>query len=68
MFFNNETTELLFACAGALVFCGFIIYDTHLLMHQLSPEEHILASINLYLDIINLFIHLLRILDSMKKN
>ncbi|KAG7277656.1 hypothetical protein CRUP_025341 [Coryphaenoides rupestris] len=68
LFFNNEVTELLLACGGALVFCGFIIYDTHLLMHRLSPEEHVLASINLYLDIINLFINVLRILDSMKKN
>uniref|UniRef100_A0A3Q2YTG6 Transmembrane BAX inhibitor motif containing 4 n=1 Tax=Hippocampus comes TaxID=109280 RepID=A0A3Q2YTG6_HIPCM len=68
VFFNSDSTELLFAGAGALVFCGFIIYDTHLLMKQLSPEEHILASINLYLDIINLFLHILRILDSMKKH
>ncbi|KAM6985425.1 protein lifeguard 4 [Aplochiton taeniatus] len=67
-FFNNDTAELVFAGAGALVFCGFIIYDTHLLMHQLSPEEHVLASINLYLDIVNLFLHILRVLDSMKKN
>ncbi|KAJ3612229.1 hypothetical protein NHX12_020505 [Muraenolepis orangiensis] len=68
VFFNNEITEILFSAAGALVFCGFILYDTHLLMHRLSPEEHVLASINLYLDIINLFINILRILDSMKKN
>ncbi|XP_061769189.1 protein lifeguard 4 [Nerophis ophidion] len=68
VFFNNDSTELLFAGTGALVFCGFIIYDTHMLMKQLSPEEHILASINLYLDIVNLFLHILRILDSMKKH
>ncbi|XP_018611187.1 protein lifeguard 4 [Scleropages formosus] len=68
LFFYSETAELVFAGAGALLFCSFIIYDTHLLMHQLSPEEHILASINLYLDIINLFLHILRVLNSMKKN
>ncbi|XP_077400656.1 protein lifeguard 4 [Vanacampus margaritifer] len=68
VFFNSDSTELLFAGTGALVFCGFIIYDTHMLMKQLSPEEHILASINLYLDIVNLFLHILRILDSMKKH
>lgn len=68
LFFNNDTMELVFAGAGALLFCGFIIYDTHLLMHKLSPEEHVLASINLYLDIVNLFLHILRILDSLKKN
>lgn len=68
LFFHNDTMDLVFSGAGALLFCGFIIFDTHLLMHQLSPEEHILASINLYLDIINLFLYVLRILDALKKN
>ncbi|XP_071358136.1 protein lifeguard 4 [Trachinotus anak] len=67
-FFNSDTTELVLAGVGALIFCGFIVYDTSLLMKQLSPEEHILASINLYLDIINLFLHILRLLDSLKKH
>ncbi|XP_072309474.1 protein lifeguard 4 [Eucyclogobius newberryi] len=68
VFFQTDTTELLFSAAGAFIFCGFIVYDTFLLMKQLSPEEHILASINLYLDIINLFLHLLRLLDALKKH
>ncbi|NXK01888.1 LFG4 protein, partial [Herpetotheres cachinnans] len=67
LFFYSETMELVFAAAGALLFCGFIIYDTHLLMHKLSPEEYILAAINLYLDIINLFLHLLRLLEAFNK-
>ncbi|XP_029969360.1 protein lifeguard 4 [Salarias fasciatus] len=68
LFFHSDTADLLVSGAGAVVFCGFIIYDTHLLMKQLSPEEHILASINLYLDIVNLFLYVLRILNSMKKH
>ncbi|NXF45254.1 LFG4 protein, partial [Oceanites oceanicus] len=67
LFFYSDTIELMFAAAGALLFCGFIIYDTHLLMHKLSPEEYILAAINLYLDIINLFLHLLRLLEAFNK-
>ncbi|NWW01874.1 LFG4 protein, partial [Oreocharis arfaki] len=67
LFFYSETIELVFAAAGSLLFCGFIIYDTHLLMHKLSPEEYILAAINLYLDIINLFLHLLRFLEAFNK-
>ncbi|NXD33439.1 LFG4 protein, partial [Copsychus sechellarum] len=67
LFFSCETIELVFAAAGALLFCGFIIYDTHLLMHKLSPEEYIVAAINLYLDIINLFLHLLRFLEAFNK-
>ncbi|XP_033832115.1 protein lifeguard 4 [Periophthalmus magnuspinnatus] len=68
LFFQSDITELLFSSFGAFLFCGFIVYDTFLLMKQLSPEEHVLASINLYLDIINLFLHVLRILDSLKKH
>ncbi|NXM81682.1 LFG4 protein, partial [Oenanthe oenanthe] len=67
LFFSCEMIELVFAAAGALLFCGFIIYDTHLLMHKLSPEEYIVAAINLYLDIINLFLHLLRFLEAFNK-
>nr|XP_004650122.1 protein lifeguard 4 [Jaculus jaculus] len=67
IFFYSETVELVFAAAGALLFCGFIIYDTHALMHKLSPEEYVLAAISLYLDIINLFLHLLRFLEAINK-
>ncbi|KAF4792368.1 Protein lifeguard 4 [Turdus rufiventris] len=63
VFFYSKTLELVFAAAGALLFCGFIIYDTHLLMHKLSPEDYIVAAISLYLDIINLFLHLLNFVD-----
>ncbi|ELK02469.1 protein lifeguard 4 [Pteropus alecto] len=67
LFFYNETVELVLAAVGALLFCGFIVYDMHSLMHQLSPEEYVLAAINLYLDIINLFLHLLRFLEAVNK-
>jgi FtsH-binding integral membrane protein len=39
-----------------------------MLMHNLSPEEYILATINLYMDIVNLFIYILRILDSARRS
>ena len=49
---------------GALLFCGFIIFDTHMIMHKVSTEEYIMASIELYLDFINLFLYILRILQA----
>ncbi|NXJ89144.1 LFG4 protein, partial [Corythaixoides concolor] len=67
LFFYSETIDLVIAAAGALLFCGFIIYDTHLLMHKLSPEEYILAAVSLYLDVISLFLHLLRLLEAFNK-
>lgn len=59
--------ELVLASLGALLFCGFIIYDTHSLMHRLSPEEYVIAAISLYMDIINLFLHLLKFLEAVNK-
>ena len=38
-----------------------------MLMRRLSAEEYILAAINLYLDILNLFLHILRILARDRK-
>lgn len=68
MFFHSQVVELGIAIGGAVVFSLFIIVDTSMMMHTLSPEEYILAAINLYLDILNLFLHLLRILSEMQKN
>ncbi|XP_048216144.1 protein lifeguard 4 [Perognathus longimembris pacificus] len=67
IFFYSATVELVLSAVGALLFCGFIIYDTHSLMHKLSPEEYVLAAISLYLDVINLFLHLLRFLEAVNK-
>ena len=64
IFVRSEELEFVISLGGALIFCGFIIFDTHMIMHKLSPEEYILASINLYLDIINLFLYILRILEA----
>ena len=68
MFLWSQTLEFVLSIGGALLFCGFIIFDTHIIMHKLSAEEYILASINLYLDFINLFIYILRILQSARKD
>lgn len=61
LFLGSTGLELLIAGAGALIFSLFIVFDTQMLMTKLSPEEYILATINLYLDIINLFLELLRL-------
>ncbi|XP_011882383.1 PREDICTED: protein lifeguard 4-like [Vollenhovia emeryi] len=62
IFIQSTTMEWVISVGGALLFCLFIIFDTQVIMHTLSPEEYILATINIYLDIINLFLHILRAL------
>ncbi|MCL4131748.1 UNVERIFIED_CONTAM: hypothetical protein GTU68_013019 [Idotea baltica] len=61
LFMASKGMDLIIAGVAAILFSFFIVYDTHMMMNKLSPEEYILATINLYLDIINLFLELLRI-------
>lgn len=55
-------TGYVYALLGCIVFSGYILFDTWLIMDRLSPHEYILAAISLYLDIINLFLMILRLL------
>ncbi|KAI8866537.1 UPF0005-domain-containing protein [Ramicandelaber brevisporus] len=49
------------AVGTALLFSGFIVYDTYNLMERYTPDEFVVASIDLYLDIVNLFLAILEI-------
>ena len=60
-----------YGAAGALVFMVYIVYDTQLMIggkhkYSLDPEEYVFAALNLYLDIINLFLYLLSIIGASK--
>jgi len=59
--------DFVIAVGSAVLFCLYIIYDTHMIMHKVSAEEYIHASITLYLDIINLFLYILRILNDLSE-
>ncbi|XP_075214547.1 protein lifeguard 4-like [Lycorma delicatula] len=65
--FTSYVLETVISIGGAIVFSFFIVYDTQNIMMRTSPEEYVLATIELYLDIINLFIYILRILDALNK-
>jgi len=67
-FFPNSTVELCYSGLAALIFSGYILVDTQLVMRHYHVEEEIAAAISLYLDIINLFLAILRILNSSNNN
>ena len=56
-------TGYVYALAGCIIFSGYILFDTWLIMEKLNPHEYVLAAIMLYLDIINLFLYLLQLLS-----
>jgi len=60
----NSKVELGYGIITALIFSGYILVDTQLVMRHYHVEEEIAAAISLYLDVINLFLSILRILNS----
>lgn len=68
-FEKSRTWNLVYAAIGCIIFSLYIIYDTQLMIggthkYSLSPEEYVFASLNLYLDIINLFMYILSIIGN----
>lgn len=63
MFFDfGPAARLGYSLVGAILFAGYILYDTSEILHRLGPDDYIEATISLYLDIVNLFLYLLEIL------
>lgn len=65
---HTSGLELGYGIVAALIFSGYILVDTQLVMRHYHVEEEIAAAISLYLDIINLFLSILRILNSQQNN
>ena len=63
-FFQSPATEFIISGAGVLLFSGFILYDTSNILRHYEVEDYTSATLALYLDILNLFLFLLRFLNS----
>jgi protein lifeguard len=65
---HMKVIELVFSGVGALVFSAFLVVDVQMLMDgrrvQISPDDYILGALNLYLDILNLFLYILRFINA----
>jgi hypothetical protein len=59
----NATVDLVIASFGVLLFSAFVLYDTQQIMKRLSVDEAILGALTLYLDFINLFLNVLRVVS-----
>jgi len=52
---------------GALIFSGFIVYDTRRMAEgqhpgvSLSSNQYVKGAMTLYMDVVNLFVYLLRL-------
>ncbi|MBM6883048.1 Bax inhibitor-1/YccA family protein [Bacteroides caecigallinarum] len=76
MFLHNSMMDMFISYIGVLIFVGLTAYDAQKIKHLLSGDDievnestqkiALLGALTLYLDFINLFIYLLRILGDRK--
>lgn len=66
MFFPNQSKgmEMVYGILGVAVFSVYIVIDTQEIMKTAHLEDEIVSTIKLYLDIVNVFLYILRILNS----
>eukprot|EP00434_Breviolum_minutum_P032083 symbB.v1.2.028374.t1/scaffold2933.1/size66937/2 len=60
--------HLAYSFFGAAVFCLYLVYDTWRLANELNVDDYVEGAIQLYMDIINLFLQILDILLSLAKD
>lgn len=66
MFFpgQSSTVELIYSGIGAVVFSIYIVVDTQIIMKTAHLDDEIVSTMKLYLDILNLFLFILRLLQN----
>uniref|UniRef100_A0A1I8PBL0 Protein lifeguard 1 n=1 Tax=Stomoxys calcitrans TaxID=35570 RepID=A0A1I8PBL0_STOCA len=69
IFFYSDVMMMIYCSLGVVLYSIFLIYDTQLMVggnhaYSISPDEHIFAALNLYVDIIQIFLCLLHLTGS----
>jgi FtsH-binding integral membrane protein len=67
MFSRNPILHIIYSCLGVFCFSLYLIYDTQLIVgnheNKLDIDDYIVGALMLYMDIINLFLHILSLLS-----
>jgi len=63
IFFSVPGMQLAISAAAVLIFSGYILYDTSQIIHG-GQTNYVMATVSLYLDIVNLFMHLLHLVSA----
>jgi FtsH-binding integral membrane protein len=75
-FLKSDTMDYIISCIGVLVFTGLVAYDTQKIKRIGAGVEYgsatagklaVMGALSLYLDFINLFLFLLRILGDRRE-
>ena len=66
IFVRDPIVQTIYSCLSALLFSVYLIFDTQLVLgrgqYSYSLDDAYLAAIQLYIDVVQLFLHILSIL------
>ena len=68
MFLGSSALSLAVASVSVLLFSGYILYDTSRILREGDDGDPMGAALRLFLDVVNLFLALLRILAASRRN
>ena len=66
---NIELLNTIYLLLTIVIFSGFIVYDTQLIVggknnrYKISTQDYVMGAIALYLDIINIFVAIFRFIE-----
>lgn len=63
-FFQNAMVDLWLASVAVLLFSGLLVFDTWRLRNFYGPDEYVGAAVQIYLDLLNMFMAVLRVLGN----
>ena len=69
-FFQSAVASLWIAGATVLVFSGLLVFDTWRLLrtNQYGPDDYVPAAVNIYLDLLNIFLAIVRLLGGGRRS
>ncbi|KAK8790053.1 hypothetical protein WA158_006833 [Blastocystis sp. Blastoise] len=73
MFWFNNWMYTLYCAIAVIIFCLYLVYDTQLVIggshkYSFTIDDYVIAALNIYLDIINLFVYILSLLVNSRDN
>jgi FtsH-binding integral membrane protein len=67
-FFKSGIASYMMAWVTVLIFSGYVLYDTSQIIHRYDERGYCSAALSLFLDFLNIFMALLRILSGGNRN
>jgi FtsH-binding integral membrane protein len=70
MFVQSAAADVWISAVGVMVFGGLLVFDTWRLLRsgELGQDDYVLATVNIYMDLLNMFLFILRLLSGRSRD